>query len=145
MMHGGVASCLPMPFALPRYSGVVELRQNIHRLLKSTPLSLSRCNSAYVHIHMLHLCFTPASSFLLHLYSCFTRTLLVLFLRCVCVRHEVLQQRAAGEAAVYEPPHVCVLMHVGAAQARTRLQERQRVSHAAQVRDACHMMPAFTI
>jgi hypothetical protein len=34
--------------------------------------------------------------------------------------HGVLQQRAAGEAALHEPPHVCLLMHVGAAQARTR-------------------------
>ncbi len=51
-------------------------------------------------------------------------------------RHGVLQQQAAGEAALEEPPHVSLLMHVGAAQARTRLQERQRVSRAAQVRDA---------
>jgi hypothetical protein len=58
----------------------------------------------------------------------------------------VLQQRAAGEGALHEPPHVCLLMHVGAAQARTRLQwRRQRVSPAAQVRDACRMMPAFPI
>ena len=59
--------------------------------------------------------------------------------------HGVLQQRAAGEASLHEPPHVCLLMHVGAAQANTRLQERQRVSPAAQVSDACHMMPAYTI
>ena len=59
--------------------------------------------------------------------------------------HGVLQQRAAGEAALHEPPHVCVLMHVGAAQARIRLQERQRVSPAVQVRDGCHMMPAHPI
>jgi hypothetical protein len=39
--------------------------------------------------------------------------------------HGVLQQRAAGEAPLHEPPHVCVLMHVGAVQANTRaLQER---------------------
>jgi hypothetical protein len=43
----------------------------------------------------------------------------------------VLQQRAAGEAAPHEPPHVCLLMHVGSVQARTRLQERQRVHRAA--------------
>ena len=30
-----------------------------------------------------------------------------------------------------EPHHVCLLMHVGAAQARTRLQERQHVRPAA--------------
>ena len=59
--------------------------------------------------------------------------------------HGVLQQRAAGEAPLHEPPHVCQLMHVGAAQARTRLQERQRVSTAAQVRDGCDMMPAYPI
>jgi hypothetical protein len=46
--------------------------------------------------------------------------------------HGVLHQRAAGEATLQELPHVCVLMHVGAAQARTRLQERQRVHPAAQ-------------
>jgi hypothetical protein len=51
--------------------------------------------------------------------------------------HGVVQQRAAGEAPLHEPAHVCVLMHVGAAQARIRLQERQRVSPATQVRDAC--------
>ncbi len=34
--------------------------------------------------------------------------------------HGVLQQRAAGEAALHEPPRVCLLMHVGVAQARTR-------------------------
>jgi hypothetical protein len=44
-----------------------------------------------------------------------------------------LQQRAASEAPLHEPSRVCVLMHVGAAQARSRLQERQRVSTAAQV------------
>jgi hypothetical protein len=60
--------------------------------------------------------------------------------------HGVLQQRAAGEAPVEEAAaHVCVLLHVGAAQARTRLLERQRVSTAAQVIDACHMMPAYAI
>ncbi len=45
--------------------------------------------------------------------------------------HDMLQQRAAGEAPLHEPPHVCLLMHVGAAQARTRLQDRQRVRPAA--------------
>jgi hypothetical protein len=50
-------------------------------------------------------------------------------------KHGVLQQRAAGEALLHEPPHVCLLMHVGAAQARTHLQERQRVSPVAQVRE----------
>jgi hypothetical protein len=49
--------------------------------------------------------------------------------------HGVLQQRPAGQAPLHEPPHVCLLMHVGAAQAGTRLQERQRVSTAAQVRE----------
>jgi hypothetical protein len=50
-------------------------------------------------------------------------------------KHGVLQQSTAGEAPLHEPPHVCLLMHVGAAQARTRLQERQRVSTAEQVRE----------
>ncbi len=36
-----------------------------------------------------------------------------------------------GEAPLHEPPHVSLLMHVGAAQARTRFQERQRVCRAA--------------
>ena len=50
--------------------------------------------------------------------------------------HGVLQQRPAGEAPLHEPPHVCLLIHVSAAQASTRLQERQRgVSTAAQVRE----------
>jgi hypothetical protein len=96
-----------------------------------------------------------------------TRTLLVLFLVCVCVcvcvcrrtdlvecmeeseglrrdgawEHGVLQQRAAGEAALHEPRHVCVLMHVGAAQARTRGRQerpvRPFVSPAVKVRVGC--------
>ncbi len=45
--------------------------------------------------------------------------------------HGVLQQRAAGEAPLHEPAHVCVLMHVGAAQARTPLQIGTRVRPAA--------------
>jgi hypothetical protein len=45
--------------------------------------------------------------------------------------HGVLQQRAVGEAPLHEPAHVCLLMHVGAAQACTRLQERQLVLPAA--------------
>ena len=56
-----------------------------------------------------------------------------------------LQQRTAGEAPLHEPAHVCLLMHVGDAQARSRLMERQRVSHAKQVRDGCHMMPSYPI
>ena len=54
----------------------------------------------------------------------------------------MLQQRAAGEAPLEEAAaHVCVLMHVGAAQAPTpRRQEgslRQGVSRAVQVRVGC--------
>ena len=48
-------------------------------------------------------------------------------------------------APLHEPAHVCLLMHVGAVQANTRLQERQRVSPASQVRDGCDMMPAYPI
>ncbi len=63
--------------------------------------------------------------------------------------HGVLQQRPAGQAPLDEAAHVCLLMHVAAAQAPTLgLQERQlrqRVSTAAQVRDACHMMPSYPI
>jgi hypothetical protein len=50
------------------------------------------------------------------------------------------QQRAAGEAPPHVPAHVCLLMHVGAEQANTRLQERERVSPAKLVRDGCDMM-----
>ena len=40
----------------------------------------------------------------------------------------LLQQSPVGRAPLEEAAaRVCVLMHVGAAQARTRLQERQRV------------------
>ncbi len=53
--------------------------------------------------------------------------------------HGVLQQKAAGEAPLHEPPHVCLMMHVGAAQASTRgRQERPMrpfVSRAEQVRE----------
>jgi hypothetical protein len=63
--------------------------------------------------------------------------------------HGVLQQRAAGEAPLREAAHVCVLMHVGAAQARTPMRQERPVrplaSTAAQVRDACHMMPSYPI
>jgi hypothetical protein len=45
--------------------------------------------------------------------------------------HGVLQQRAAGQAPPQEPHHVCVLMHVGAAQARTPLRIGPRVHLAA--------------
>ncbi len=55
------------------------------------------------------------------------------------------QQRAAGEAPPHVPAHVCLLMHVGAEQANTRLQERERVSPAKLVRDGCDMMPAHPI
>ncbi len=55
--------------------------------------------------------------------------------------HCVLHQRAAGEAALHEPPHVCLLMHAGAAQARTRGRQegpvRPFVSTAVQVRVGC--------
>jgi hypothetical protein len=57
----------------------------------------------------------------------------------------LLQQRAACETPPHEPAHVCLLMHVGAEQARTRLQERERVSPATLVRDGCDMMPAYPI
>jgi hypothetical protein len=56
-----------------------------------------------------------------------------------------LQQRAAGEAPPHEPAHVCLLMHVGAAQERTRFMERQRVPPATQVRDGCDMTPAYPV
>ncbi len=50
--------------------------------------------------------------------------------------HGVLQQRAAGEAPLHEPPHVCLLILLAPAQANTRMrQERQRVSTAEQVRE----------
>ncbi len=49
--------------------------------------------------------------------------------------HDVLQQRAAGEAPLHEPPHVSLLILLAPAQANTRVQERQSVRTAAQVRD----------
>jgi hypothetical protein len=53
--------------------------------------------------------------------------------------HGVLQQRAAGDAPLHEPPHVCLLMHVGAAQENTWLYHRtvRSVPTVRQVRDAC--------
>ncbi len=59
------------------------------------------------------------------------------------MEHGVLQQRAAGEAPLHKAPLVYVLMHVGAAQARTRGEDGHRVSPAGQVRDACDMMAAY--
>ncbi len=43
----------------------------------------------------------------------------------------VLQQRAAGEAPLHEPPHVSLLILLAPAQASTRGTERQRVRRAA--------------
>ena len=60
--------------------------------------------------------------------------------------HGVLQQRAAGEAPLHDPRHVCLLMHVGAAQASTLIHlERPFVSTVEQVRTdaagaACHAL-----
>ncbi len=48
--------------------------------------------------------------------------------------HGVLQERAAGEAPLHEPPHVSLLILLAPAQANTRLEERQRVRTVAQVR-----------
>jgi hypothetical protein len=59
--------------------------------------------------------------------------------------HGVLQQRAAGEAPLHELPHVSLLIHLVAAQAGPRLQDRQRVSPVVQVRDGCHIMPSYPI
>ena len=92
-------------------------------------------------------CCNPALLEYILLFSCFTRTLLVLFLLCVCVcgltgllecvqqseglrrdgacEHGVFQQRAAGETPLDQATHVCLLMHVGAvcqtAQASTQM------------------------
>ncbi len=59
--------------------------------------------------------------------------------------HGVFQKREDGEAPLHEPARVCLLIHVGVAQASTHLQERQRVSRVAQVRDGCDIMPAYPI
>jgi hypothetical protein len=45
--------------------------------------------------------------------------------------HGVLQQRAAGEAPLHEPPHVCLLIHVAPAQASSPLQIGPSVGRAA--------------
>jgi hypothetical protein len=39
----------------------------------------------------------------------------------------VLQQRAAGEAPLHDPPHVSLLMHLAAAQAPTRMRQERAV------------------
>ena len=99
---------------------------------------------------MLSLCFTPPSPLLMYV----TAVILLHYTnrlveeseglrRDGAWEHGVLQQRAAGEAPLHDPRHVSLLMHVGAPQARTCLQERQRVSTAKQVRDACDMMAAY--
>ena len=48
----------------------------------------------------------------------------------------VLQQRAAGEAPLHEPPHVSLLILLAPAQAHTRAAAGHRVQTAEQVRDA---------
>ncbi len=45
--------------------------------------------------------------------------------------HGVLQQRAAGEAPLHEPPHVCLLILLAPPQARTRGRIAQSVGPAA--------------
>jgi hypothetical protein len=45
--------------------------------------------------------------------------------------HGVLQQRAAGEAPLHEPPHVSLLILLAPAQANTRFKDRQIVRRAA--------------
>ena len=54
-------------------------------------------------------------------------------------QHGVLQQRAAGEAPLHEPPHVCLLILLAPAQARTRGRQerpvRALVLAAVQVRE----------
>jgi hypothetical protein len=97
------------------------------------------CVAGESRMHVMSCPLTPASLSAycgllkyIHLYSCFYRTLLVLFLLCVCVC-----------APLDHPTHVSLLIHLAAAQARTRgRQERPCVSPVSQVRDACHMMPA---
>jgi hypothetical protein len=107
---------------------------------------------------VLYSCFTSTYSCIRLLSSYFTRTGLGV---CVCVclhtglvecvqqraglrregawEHGTLQQTAAGEAPLHEPPHACLLMHVGAEQARTRGRQerpvRALVSRAEQVRE----------
>jgi hypothetical protein len=53
--------------------------------------------------------------------------------------HGVLQQRAAGEAPLHEPPHICLLILLAPAQARTRGRQerplRALVLSAEQVRE----------
>ncbi len=103
-------------------------------------------------------CCNPPLLTYIHLYSCFTRTLLVLFLLCVCVchltgpvecveeseglrrdgawEHGMLQQRAAAEAALHEPPHISLLILLAPAQARTILfLEHSVVTTVNQVRE----------
>jgi hypothetical protein len=121
--------------------------------------------SCFTSLHICKCC-NPVLLQYIHLYSCFTRTLLVLFLLCVrvcvwrltglvecveqseglrrdgaCEHAGVLQQRPAGQAPLHEPAPVCLLIHVGAAQAPTPGRQerpvRQCVSPAVQVRDAC--------
>jgi hypothetical protein len=47
--------------------------------------------------------------------------------RDVTCEHAALQQRAAVEAPLHEAPHVCLLMHVGVAQASTRMYQERPV------------------
>jgi hypothetical protein len=123
--------------------------------------------SCFTSLDICNCCNPPLLTYI-HLYSFNTRTLLVRFLVCEfvyvcrltglaeCVEqseglrrdgaweHGVLQQRAAGEAALHEPPHVCLLMHVGAAQARTRGRPVRLVSPAVQVRVGCRRRGPLT-
>jgi hypothetical protein len=130
---------------LHSYFTPAEICMYIYALLVLTPASPVLIYVTAVILFYLHLLiYTPD---LLVLYSyfsccvCVCESRLTGLVECVeqseglrrdgACEHGVLQQRAAGEAAPHEPPHACLLMHVGSVQARTRLQERQRVHRAA--------------
>ncbi len=82
----------------------------------------------YIYIYALlvfYSCFTS-----LDICTCCNRGAEERWSMACCSRGQLVKHR-------YMNHHVTLLMHIGAAQAHTRLQERQRVSRAAQVRDAC--------
>ncbi len=132
----GACRCCELPadaLALPLDILVVELGQNIHRLLKSTPLSLyARCLCLYImqpmHIEcisallLLHYCPMHieciSALFLLHccftcLYKCFSSALLLLYSYFTCIYmhvHILLLYSCISNACLAVCVHIYALL-----------------------------------
>ncbi len=132
-------------YMLHSYFTPAEICMYIYALLVLTPGSPVLIYVTAVILFYLHLLIYTPDLLVLHSYFsccvCVWASRLTGLVECVeesegqrrdgACEHDVLQQRAAGQAPLHEPPHVCLLMHLGAAQARTPLRIGPRVHRAA--------------